>query len=131
MKQPQGFNDGSGKAWKLIKSLYGLKQSGRCWNQVAVNALQRAGLTRSKEDPSFFYRKGERKILLTLYVDDGLIAAKYKEDIDELLKKLEVDFKLTKSEPTSYLGCEIVRDDDGIFLRQAGYIRKLMASFNV
>ena len=28
MKQPEGFKDGTGRVCKLIKTLYGLKQSG-------------------------------------------------------------------------------------------------------
>lgn len=32
MKQPIGFDDNSGRVCKLQKSLYGLKQSSRCWN---------------------------------------------------------------------------------------------------
>src|SRR5260221_1410790 len=131
MKHPEGFRDNPGMSWRLIKSLYGLKQSGRCWNHVAVAALKRAGLTQSESDPCFFYRKGERKILLTLYVDDGLIAARYAEDIDELLTKLQEDFQLTKSDADSYLGCEIVRDESGIYLRQSGYIRKMMDRFKI
>src|SRR5260221_9107614 len=131
MRQPDGYTDGTGQAWHLIKSLYGLKQSGRCWNQVAVNALKKVGLTQSDGDPCLFVREGEQKLLLTLYVDDGLIAAKYPEDIDVLLADLSKEFQLTRSEATSYLGCEIIRSDSGIFLRQSGYIQKMMKRFNV
>src|SRR5260221_3163145 len=66
-----------------------------------------------------------------LYVDDGLIVAKYAEDIDLLLTKLQNEFQLSKAEPTSYLGCEVVCDEGGIFLRQSGYIKKMMNRFNV
>lgn len=33
MKQPEGFTDNPNLVCKLKKSLYGLKQSPRCWNQ--------------------------------------------------------------------------------------------------
>jgi Reverse transcriptase (RNA-dependent DNA polymerase) len=32
MRQPPGYTDGSGKVWKLRKSLYGLKQAARAWH---------------------------------------------------------------------------------------------------
>ncbi|CAI7866109.1 unnamed protein product [Closterium sp. NIES-53] len=31
MAQPEGFDDGSGRVWKLKKALYGLKQAPRQW----------------------------------------------------------------------------------------------------
>jgi len=32
MKQPPGFDDGTGRVCKLVLSIYGLKQAGRNWN---------------------------------------------------------------------------------------------------
>lgn len=39
MDQPDGFNDGTGKVCKLIKSLYGLKQAPRCWGEEMERIL--------------------------------------------------------------------------------------------
>ena len=38
MKQPEGYEDGTDRVWLLLKSLYGLKQSGRAWNHT-INAF--------------------------------------------------------------------------------------------
>ncbi|GJP85007.1 hypothetical protein CLOP_g15044 [Closterium sp. NIES-67] len=37
MEQPEGYNDGSGRVWKLKKALYGLKQAPRqCQGAIAL-----------------------------------------------------------------------------------------------
>ena len=33
MKQPEGFTDGTDRVLKLHKTIYGLKQSGKVWNE--------------------------------------------------------------------------------------------------
>lgn len=40
MKQPEGYEDGTGKVCKLNRSLYGLKQAPRCWNKRFVDFLK-------------------------------------------------------------------------------------------
>jgi len=88
--QPEGFQDGTDRVCKLERSLYGLKQSPRCWNKKFKEMLLRFGLRESEADPCLYYRKEEgRKLLVVLYVDDGLIAASRKEDIDALLSQRE------------------------------------------
>ena len=76
MTQPEGYEDGSGMVCKLLKSLYGLKQAPRCWNVTFTEFLKGQGLEESDADPCFFVRKeSERKLMIALYVDDGLVAA--------------------------------------------------------
>lgn len=61
---------------KLNKSLYGLKQSSRCWNHKFINFLKQFNLVESEADKCIFYGTVEGSaIYLALYLDDGLIAA--------------------------------------------------------
>ena len=62
MEQAEGYNvmakDGTKLVYKLNKSLYGLKQSGRNWNAVLNKFLCEIGFKRSNVDPCL-YIKGE------------------------------------------------------------------------
>ena len=56
MMQPDGYDDGSGKVCHLQKTLYGLKQSGREWNNRFNNFMtQKAGYTRVTKDYCVYY----------------------------------------------------------------------------
>ena len=47
MKQPEGFEEKSPEwVWRLRKSLYGLKQAGRCWHEKLHEVLTKLGFDR-------------------------------------------------------------------------------------
>lgn len=74
MVQPAGYEDGTEKCCKLKKSIYGLKQAGRVWNEILDKVLKNYGLIRSKMDQCIYYSIAKNDILiLTIYVDDILI----------------------------------------------------------
>jgi len=54
MRQPEGFDDGSGRVCKLKRSLYDLKQAPRCWNQQFVDFIKKWGLKISPVGPYLF-----------------------------------------------------------------------------
>ena len=56
MRQPEGYNDGSNKVCLLIKTLYGLKQSGREWNKELDKQLKGIGFTNLWSDPCAYIR---------------------------------------------------------------------------
>ncbi|UYV77084.1 hypothetical protein LAZ67_14003178 [Cordylochernes scorpioides] len=133
IKQPEGFNNGTDLVWKLKKSLYGLKQSPRCWNQKIVNFMKERCLKESTADPCLFFRKtNDHLLIIAIYVDDGIIAGTNEQEIKEFLDELMFSFKIT-SEPLNYfLGIEIEQQPDGsIFINQKAYIKRILEKFDM
>ncbi len=133
MAQPEGYNDGTHKVCKLKRSLYGLKQAPRCWNQRFVNFMASVGLIESKADPCLFVRQtATSKLIVVIYVDDGLLAGTHQAEIDEFLMKLKEEFEITTSTAECYLGIQIVKELNGsIILHQEAYAKKLLNRFGM
>ena len=74
MRQPEGFevNGKEHLVCKLKKSIYGLKQSPRCWNTALDTELKKMGFAQSPNDPCIYYKNMEGEMLfLGVYVDDN------------------------------------------------------------
>lgn len=132
MVQPEGYEGSTNRVCKLNRSLYGLKQASRCWNQRLTDFLAKHGLRQTQSDPCTFIREGDASIILAIYVDDGLIATKEDESADCLLRELGNEFKITIRELKLFLGFQIsVQSDGSIFVNQANYIKKLLEKFRM
>ena len=62
MKQPEGY-EVKGKEnliCRLKRSIYGLKQSPRCWNSVLDSHLKKIGLSKQLEIPAYTWLQKER-----------------------------------------------------------------------
>ena len=134
VEERQGFT--SGELVQLLKSLYGLKQAGRNWNQLLIDFLVKLGFEQSTVDPCLFY--GTPKsilgiIMLIIYVDDILCLATqngYKNlvrDIKEIGKFEVSDLGLAKC----FLGIEIQRHEGLIELKQSKDIDKMLKKFGM
>ena len=131
MEQPPGYNYGSGKVCKLKKSLYGLKQSPRQWNQRFTNFLVKHKLQATNADNCVFVNS-DKNLYLAIYVDDGLIAAQKEDDMRKIITELQKEFEITIGPPTCYLGIEIQRRKDGsIFICQNRYAKEILKKFNM
>ena len=74
MAVPEGVDKVIGNACKLVKSLYGLKQSPRCWSQRFNGFLMSLQFKRSMHDYCMYTRfKDNDTLILILYVDDLII----------------------------------------------------------
>lgn len=132
MKQPEGYDDKSGRVCRLVKSLYGLKQSPRCWNTRFKDFLCRYGLKESKADPCLFSSiNQQQKLLLALYVDDGLVATT-PQIKKHFLEELQQEFKTTYEDARYFLSLEIKKLSNGdIAIGQERYTRKILKSFHM
>lgn len=137
MTQPDGFQVPRKENYvcKLKKSLYGLKQSPRQWYKRFDSYMMKLGYSRSAYDCCVYYKlQDDSFIYLVLYVDDMLIAAKRKSDVQKLKGFLNVEFEMKDlGAARKILGMEILRDRDQkkLFLSQKGYIQKVLARFGM
>ena len=138
MHQPEGFEvpGKEGHVCKLIKSLYGLKQSPRQWYKRFDAFVTAHGLTNSSYDSCVYFKKcDDGSILyLLLYVDDMLIAAKDMGEIQKVKDLLNSEFDMKDlGAAKKILGMEIIRDRKArkLYLSQRGYVQKVLRRFNM
>jgi Reverse transcriptase (RNA-dependent DNA polymerase) len=136
MRQPEGFVEkGDDWYWRLIKSLYGLKQAGRCWHRKLNEVLESMGFKRTVcEHSIWIYHRGEERIIIPVFIDDITIAARNKEAIQRVKDDLKAHFKLRDLGPTSFLlGVEIKRDRTTrtLTLSQRQYVLDILERFGL
>lgn len=132
MKQPEGCNDQTHRVLRLKKALYGLKQAPYAFCQKMKSILLDRGLTQSKTDSCIYYRNGKERMIVCIYVDDGIIASRDSENIDNFIKSLKRDLEIT-SQPLSYfLGVQIeINEDFDIHIHQTKYVEELLKRFDM
>ena len=80
MEQPKGYEveskDGRKYVCKLLKSLYGLKQSASNWREVIQQFFIEHGCTQSESDQCVFIMNStEGKLIYVIWVDDIIVIA--------------------------------------------------------
>ncbi|CAI7876460.1 unnamed protein product [Closterium sp. NIES-53] len=135
MQQPPGYDDGSGRVWKLKRTLYGLKQSPRGWYKRIDTFLLQHGFARSECDSTLYVLKeGEKQLVLLFYVDDLLLFSDSKDLIREVKQRLGAEFAMRDLGPvTYYLGMHVDRDQANgtIHLHQDKYVKGVVDSFGM
>jgi hypothetical protein len=131
---PQGYGI-KGKAWKLLRALYGLRRSPRLWQKDLSSTLQDFGLRPVNEDQCLFTNN---HILLMVYVDDIIIAnmpnQEAREHAQKLKQALETQYELRNmGELSWFLGIRVIRDRDNrkLWLCQDAYIDHMAARYHL
>ncbi|KAG9446519.1 hypothetical protein H6P81_012647 [Aristolochia fimbriata] len=138
MRQPASFEviGKESRVCKLKRSLYGLKQALRQWYLKFDRFMLDIGFARSNADHCVYLQRfndGDY-IILTLYVDDMLVAGTNMKKIDDLKKRLANQFSMKDlGEAKQLLGMQITRDKKKkkLWLSQEGYVKKVLERFNM
>ena len=135
MRQPPGYviPGRERQVCKLKKSLYGLKQSPRCWNEKLCQHLKQLGYTQSGADPCVFIRTSKGRLaIIAVYVDDLILIAETSTRIQEMKSNLSDTFKMKDMGQLEYcLGVNFQQTEDGILMSQKQYLLKLLEKYKL
>lgn len=135
MKPPEGIFVPQGHVLKLQKSLYGLKQSPRCWNEKFHTCMSSLGFSRSSADPCLYIKiSGKIFICLVLYVDDMLLVGNDSVAVNILKKQLADTFEMKEmGEVKNFMGLSIKinRDTGELTIDQSKYTSSILEKFGM
>ncbi|CAI7729050.1 unnamed protein product [Closterium sp. NIES-53] len=128
---PHGSHGEPNQVCQLQKSLYGIKQAPRLWQQHLHARLIRIGFRQLPHDQGMYrLTKGTDYILLIVYVDDLLYIGSTNNVTTWFEGELQKDLTLTVSSTvTQYLGLNIQEEEDAIYLNAAKYADTIAKRF--
>ena len=138
MTQPEGYvKPGEEKeVCKLKRSLYGLKQSPRCWNMAFKKHMKSINFKLSTADPCIFVRKEKtgEVLIIAVYIDDLIVVAKTDKRMQEIKESLSSKFKMKDLGRLHHcLGITVEYDNSGscLWLHQKPYISYMLDKFGL
>ncbi|SOV06645.1 uncharacterized protein UDID_17553 [Ustilago sp. UG-2017a] len=130
MKLPEGAKVPKGKAYQVIKGLYGLKQSGREWNMEFDKFLWRSNFHRLDCVSCIYTRgKGDDFTIVIIYVNNTLIISPKLETVKHIKEEIGRKWKMEEGGDMShFLGIKISRDCKAKTMdhKQTSYIKQLL-----
>ncbi|KAL0427096.1 UNVERIFIED_CONTAM: Retrovirus-related Pol polyprotein from transposon RE2 [Sesamum latifolium] len=130
MQLPPGFSISTpGKVCRLRKSLYALRQAPRNWFAKLTGALKSFGFQQSYADYSLFtYERQDVSLHVLIYVDDLIITGNNLATLSKFKDYLSHCFHMKDLGLLKYfLGIEIARGPDGLFLTQRKYTLDILS----
>jgi hypothetical protein len=115
MDQIEGFEeDPNGtKVYKLLKSIYRLKQAPRAWQQSFYKHLKKLGFTQLQTDSAVFIRRTKDgiSVIIMTHVDDMAIMSPSRDLVDKVKRQLAEKFEIEDNGPIrSFLGLKVIRN---------------------
>ena len=133
MEQPKGFivPGQEKKVCRLVKSLYGLKQTPMQWHEKFDSVMMTNGFKNNEFDKCVYVKNTEREfVIICLDVDDILIMGSNNEIIKTTKEMLNNKFEMKDLGVADViLGIKISKTSDGLILSQSHYIEKIIKKF--
>lgn len=133
MNLPTGYTipNSAGKVCRLRKSLYGLKQASRVWNEKFTTFLKEHNLQQSTADPCIFFSDKEPRLITAIWVDDGLAICKSAQRLQAMIAYLKHHLEVTIGTDDMYIGLRISGDRSKrlLFVDQQRFIESLLLKF--
>ena len=136
MELPHGFGRESLDMFFIFENRYmDLKKASLVWAKRLQTSLQYHGFNDLISDPCIYFKTtAAGLILIEIYVDDLLVAAKDENAVAEIKNMLAQEYMITDLGIVErYLGIEIEQNpnDKSILLRQSAYIQQLLEKFGM
>ena len=136
MKQPEGFvvKGQEHLVCKLKRSIYGLKQSSRCWNSLLDQHLKKLGFVQSVSDPCIYEASEGEMFMIAVHVDDLVLAAKSDKRVGDVKKALGDKFEVKDiRELHHFLGTKVLQNKQNgdVWIGQPAYTQKVLRKFNM
>ena len=134
MEQPHGaVEGGDSKVCLLHKSLYGLKQSAKLWNDTIHSYLVSLKFTRNSADMCLYQRSdGRGTIYLIIWVDDVVMISNKQAVIDEFKQEISNHFLVKDLGTLKYfLGIQFEITPGRVIMTQDNHSYQVLDRFNM
>ena len=114
-------------AW-LLRSIYGLRQSGRLWNQKVIAFFKSIGFRALNAHFCILVQQMDKDIILVgVYVDDFLLAANQQDPLDWIKKELQKEYNIKElGEVKTIISWQATQSSSTMKIDQSAFIRHLI-----
>ena len=122
---------------KLNKSIYGLKQSARCWNSRLNEFLTSSGYRRSAADECIYIKQIKNSngkisfVILAVYFDDMLLVSNDIDFLNAEKKSLCDRFEMTDQGEVHYMSIKKDRQTRTMYISQQNYVKDILKRFGM
>jgi hypothetical protein len=137
MRVPPGYQDEKAATTpnpvvKVLKSIYGLKQSGLMWYLTLKECLENVGFQNLPSVPCVFIKREDTEFaIIAIYVDD-LTVIGTRTMVSRTKREMEEHFEMKDLGKLSLtIGLQIEHNKEGIWVHQTNYTNKLIMKYNM